>query len=61
MANLEDIPPLTALKSKKDIQTTAKDLTTVLQKTIEERIQVSKLRPHSKHWWNSDLQSLKRS
>jgi hypothetical protein len=57
---LEAIPPPTDLNNKIDVQTAARDLTFALQKTIEEHIQVSKFCPHSKQWWNSDLQALKK-
>jgi hypothetical protein len=58
--NLEAIPLPMALKTEEDIQTTARDLTTALQKTIEERIPISKPCLHLKWWWNSNLQVLKR-
>jgi hypothetical protein len=42
------------------LQSMARDLTTALQKTIKEQIQVNKPCPHSKQWWNGDLQVLKK-
>jgi hypothetical protein len=58
--NLEVVPLPKDLKTEEDIQSAARDLTTALQKMIEEQIPTSKPCPHSKQWWNSDLQVLKK-
>jgi Endonuclease-reverse transcriptase len=57
--NLEAVPLPKDLKTEEDIQSAARDLTTTLQKMIEEQIPTSKPCPHLKRWWNSDLQALK--
>ena len=58
--NLVKIPLPTNLESEEEVQKAVKDLTSVLQQTIEDRIPVSKPCPHSKRWWNSELQALKK-
>lgn len=59
-ANLLEIPLPGILETEEDIQLAAKDLTVSIQRTIEDQIPLSKPCPHSKRWWNSDLQSLKK-
>jgi ribonuclease HI len=58
--NLDSIPPPVELKTEEEIQQAAKDLTLAIQKTIEDQVQISKPCPHSKRWWSSDLQSMKK-
>jgi hypothetical protein len=60
LANLVTIPPPFELTSEAEVQKAARDLTSVLQRTIKECVEVSKPCPHSKRWWNSELQALKK-
>jgi len=59
--NLEDIPLPTHIRMLENLQQAAADLTTVLQKTIQDKVKLNKPCPHSKRWWNRDLHQLKKS
>ena len=58
--NLVTIPLPAPLETEEEVQRAVRDLTSALQKTIEDRIPVSKPCPHSKRWWNGELQALKK-
>lgn len=58
--NLKLIPNPRPLEDEEELQEAARNLTEVLQKTIVDAIPISKPCPHSKRWWTSNLQALKK-
>ncbi|KAJ3492820.1 hypothetical protein NLJ89_g11157 [Agrocybe chaxingu] len=56
---LGEAPEPTDLLTDDDLQAAAETLTNVLQQTIKTTIKVNKPCPHTKRWWNSDLQEMK--
>ena len=57
--HLMEIPGPAPLLNDKSFQKATKDLTEALQDTIWTRIEIKRLVPQSRHWWNVDLKRMK--
>lgn len=57
---LEDLPEPTELRTKAEFQDAVEALTRALQEAIAEKVPMSKPCPHSRRWWNKDLDDLRR-
>ena len=58
--NLETIPLPNIIENNEELQQAANDLTDAIQRTIKDRVPVSKPCLHSKRWWNNKLRELKK-
>jgi hypothetical protein len=52
-------PPPSDIADKDTLNALAEGLTTAMQQTIKSKIKLNKPSPHSKRWWNSDLDEMK--
>ncbi|KAF4618845.1 hypothetical protein D9613_009693 [Agrocybe pediades] len=57
LANMQEPRPLT---SNEELQQAAADLTNALQESIQTTIKINKPCPHSKRWWNKELDDLRK-
>jgi len=56
---LRVLPP-DEITDKEIFSTLAEGLTTAIQQTIKAKIKLNKPSPHSKRWWKSNLEKMKR-
>jgi len=60
MINIQTIPLPTIIDTDEELQQAALNLTEVIQRSLKEKIPISKPCLHSKRWWNVELQGLKK-
>ena len=60
-ARIAEIPEPTAILSEEQLSRAIEDLTATLQDVIRTTVPLSKPCPHTKRWWNMELDKLKKS
>jgi len=61
LERMTHIPEAGPITTDEELQIAADTLTTVLQETIQATVKVNKPCPHSKRWWNQELDNLRKT